>query len=570
MFRSVKILFALLTLGLVGAGDAAEFRPCRVTGKTEAKTWIVSNCGQVTQADEKGNYELTLPVQGVYCLKAMKDGFDEVARPWLEVPTHGPVDLPLWSRPNPAKRVVHGDLGHPAQLTIREGNRLVRGFDLAGMEVGSYPAPKGVWHQKNQFFWTLGEYCFTATGEVQIVESLDFPELRRRGWRKGDFHAHIVHGENFYHANLQQMAFICRAERYDWIYLAGAHSNDGYPADWWKLAEYLSDGGLFLRVNNEFPKNVYGHWGNLNCPPLSPADWGEGYDMEKVTDLELAEKTIYARGGLAVPVHPIYGDVVRTDKSTGRKTFNMINNEFFLWLLCRPEFVPVVDFFYFPEDRAEKFWYRLLNKGYTLACSGTSDAAFDVGRSPNASHATYAKVDCPNGESLVEAFRAGRTMVSYGGQAVLLEIDGETSGAKLEPGERMRKMRVDAYGRQGGRYLVRVVRNGEVFEERTFTAPDNGEFSFERELTERDNAWYVVTLRSIDAHDKASLISAASPIYFRNADFRAPEVVPMPRPLPAIIKERLRYLTSDEVDTDAWYDELKGLLKAANNSADWS
>lgn len=561
----VKVVFTLLAVWLVRAGAAAEFRPCRVTGKTAAKAWVVSNCGQVTRADEKGRYELTLPVQGVYCLKAMKDGFDEVARPWLEVPAHGPVDLPLWARPNPAKRVVHGDLGHPAQLTIRDGKRLVRGFDLAGMEVGSYPAPKGVWHQKNPYFWTLGEYCFTATGEVSIVESLDFPELRRRGWRKGDFHAHIIHGENFYHANLQQMAFICRAERYDWIYLAGAHANDGYPVDFPKLAEYLSDDRLFLRVNNEFPKNVYGHWGNLNCPPLSSADWGEGYDMSKVTDLELAEKTIYARGGLAVPVHPIYGGVVRTDKSTGRKTYNMINNELFLWLLCCPDMVPAVDFFYFPEDRAEKFWYRLLNKGYTLACSGTSDAAFDVGRSPSASHATYAKVDCPSGASLVEAFRAGRTMVSYGGQAVLFEVDGETSGAKLEPGERSRKLRVDAYGRPGGRYLVRVVRNGEVFEERTFTASEGGEFSFVRELVETDSAWYVATLRSVDKKGKSSLVSVASPIYFRTAAFRAPEVVPMPRPLPANIKDRLHYLTSDEVDTDAWYDELKGLLKAANN-----
>ena len=60
-----------------------------------------------------------------------------------------------------------------------------------------------------------------------------------------------------------------------------------------------------------------------------------------------------------------------------------------------------------------------------------------------------------------------------------------------------------------------------------------------------------------------SVLSAASPIYFRGPTFRAPEVVPFPLPLPANIKERLLYLTPDEVDTDEWYEGLKKMLKEA-------
>ena len=350
----LRIAFCVALGACVALAQTAEFHPCRVT---------------------------VFPVQGVYCLKAMKDGYGEAVRPWLVVPALAPVDLPLWALPDPKRRVVHGNLGHPAQLTITDSGQPVRGFDFAGTPVGGYPAPKGVWHHRNRYFWTAGEYAFTATGEVKIVESLDFPQLRKRGWYKGDFHAHIVHGENFYRANLQQMNFICRAERYDWIWLSQAHANDEYPLDYGRLCEYLSDDRLFLRINNEFPKNVYGHYGCVGVPPLSPKDYGP------------------------VPVHPLYGDVVRVDKATGRKTYGMINNELVLWLLCRPDMVPVVDFFYFPEERAEKFWYRLLNKGYTLACSGTSDAAFDVGRSPGDSHATYAKLDKVDGDSIVRAFR---------------------------------------------------------------------------------------------------------------------------------------------------------------------
>ena len=540
--------------------SAGDFHHCHVTGRTEPGAWVVSNCGQITQADSKGRYELELPVQGIYCLKAMKDGYDEAVRPWLEVPTKAPVNLPLWAFPNPKRRVVHGDLGHPAQLTITDSGNPVRGFDFAGTSVGSYPAPKGVWHQKNQFFWTSGEYCFTATGEVKIVETLAFPELRTRGWYQGDFHAHIVHGENFYRANVQQMNFICRAEGYDWIYLAGAHSNDEYPVDYWELAKFLSDDKMFLRVNNEFPKNIYGHFGNLNRPPLTTKDYGPGYSEEKVTNLELAERTIYAQGGLAIPVHPLYGDVVRVNKATGKKMYGMINNELMMWLLCRPELVPVIDFFYFPEERAEKFWYKLLNRGYTLGCSASSDAAFDVGRSPGSSHVTFAKLGKIDGESIVKSFYEGRTMVSYRGAAVILEIDGKTSGDKFAPGETVRKLKADAYGDPGRKMTLRVIRNGEVFVEKTMVVPADGKFSIEKDVVEKDNAWYLATLK--DAGQR-SIRSAASPIYFRGESFRAPEVVPLRLPLPKNIKERLLYLKPEETDSDAWHDELKAMLKEA-------
>ncbi len=556
----VVCLLPLIASALSAQEVLADFHRCTVTGRTDPHAWVVANSGEIARADARGNYKIELPAQGVYCLKAMKDGFGEAVRPWLVVPTKCPVNLPLWAFPDKHRRVVHGNLGHPAQLTITDAGQPVRGFDFAGTPVGSYSAPKGVWHHKNRFFWTSGEYCFTATGEVRIVESRNFPELRARGWYKGDFHAHVIHGENFYRANIQQMNFICRAENYDWIWLAGAHANDEFPVDTGKLCEFLSDDKFFLRVNNEFPKNIYGHFGNIGVGPLTPKDYGSGYREDRVTNLELAERTIYARGGLAIPVHPIYGDVVRTDKKTGRKMYGMINNELFLWLLCRPELVPVVDFFYFPEERAEKFWYRLLNKGYTLACSGSSDAAFDVGRSPGDSHGTFAKLKKLDSASILQAFKEGRTMVSYGGAGVILEIDGFTSGDKLQPGDKVRKLTVDVYADPGKAFTLRVVRNGETFAEQTFTAPADGHFVLTRDLVEKENAWYVAMLKNAGSRNPRA---AASPIYFRGPDFRPPEVIPMPRPLPPHIKERILYLTPAEVDTDAWYEELKNLLKQA-------
>ena len=88
----------------------------------------------------------------------------------------------------------------------------------------------------------------------------------------------------------------------------------------------------------------------------------------------------------------------------------------------------------------------------------------------------------------------------------------------------------------------------------------DGKFSLERDLVEGDTAWYVAVLKDAESH---ALRAAASPIYFRGADFKPPEVVPLRLPLPKRIKERILYLTPEETDADAWWDELKGLLKEA-------
>ena len=36
------------------AQPAAEFHPCRVTGKTMPGAWVVANSGEIAQADEIG------------------------------------------------------------------------------------------------------------------------------------------------------------------------------------------------------------------------------------------------------------------------------------------------------------------------------------------------------------------------------------------------------------------------------------------------------------------------------------------------------------------------------------
>ena len=98
--------------------------------------------------------------------------------------------------------------------------------------------------------------------------------------------------------------------------------------------------------------------------------------------------------------------------------------------------------------------------------------------------------------SIVKAFNEGRTMVSYNGAGVILEIDGKTSGDKLQPGDATRKMTVDVFADPGRKFTIRVVRNGETFAEETFTAPANGHFVLTRDVVEKENAWYVAMLKN--------------------------------------------------------------------------
>ncbi len=43
------------------AQPAAEFHPCRVTGKTMPGAWVVANSGEIAPADEKGRLLFLTP-----------------------------------------------------------------------------------------------------------------------------------------------------------------------------------------------------------------------------------------------------------------------------------------------------------------------------------------------------------------------------------------------------------------------------------------------------------------------------------------------------------------------------
>ena len=535
-----------------------EWKPAELSGRAVPGSWITSSTGEVVQADEQGKFRMTMRGPGLYTLKAVADGYADSFLKQILAPASG---LEFTQKPEPGRKVVHGHTSGYALLKITDDGQPVRFFDLEATPFGSLVRP-GQWHQISSPYWSRGEYAFSARGEVRIEAAPYFPELRAKGWYKGDFHAHIIHGENFYVCNLPLYAFAARAEHYDWLYCAQRHENGRIPDDPEKWCRILSDEKFLLRLNREFPKNLNGHVGNAGVPTAS-LDFP--YDPNLVTNFELAEKYIRARGGAAIPVHPLYDDGLRQG---GIGT--MTNKEFMLWLLCEPELCPCLDLLYFNDDpRSLRVWFMLLNRGYRIGVTATSDAAFDVGRSPGCGGrgATLAWMDALTEENLTAAFRQRRTAVTWNGGAVLFSIDGQYSGAVLSPGG-ARRMKCEIYYRGGRNVSVEIIRNGKVFLHREQLLPPDGKWEFTAETEERLDAWYLALLR--DAADPDRIIGAASPVYFRTPEFRPPQEYEFPRPFPPELKEMLLHLTVEELADEKLFDRIAAFLQPKKPSAEVS
>lgn len=527
-----------------------ESGSARIRGFAPPGSIVMADTGELTETAPDGRFSLTVAAPGIYSLKAVAEGKADTVVPNLRAPVS---DVAITMRDAPERHLVRGECGGFATLRITDSGTPVRWFDLAGTPFGGAVVDKPVWHEKSTRFWTRGPYAFSAAGTPEVKIEPYHPELREMGWFKGDFHAHLIHGENIYRGNLPLFAFAARAEHYDWLWCSSRFANDGDVTDYKRLAERLSDDHFLLRLNSEFPKNWRGHVGNLGVEPISLLT-----DTNGVTNFELARQFIAARGGVAIPVHPLYNDIIREEN--GRPYSWMTGKEVFLWLLCAPEMTPCLDLFYNDNTPgASEFWYMLLNLGYRIGCCATSDSAFDVGRTPGDGRgATFVRMESLTEPALLQGFRERRTVVSWDGAVVLLEIDGHTSGDILRPDGSLRRGRLTVYERPGKEMDLKLIRNGQPV--RTFSGrvPDSGKQIFEFEIEERELCWYLAELREKGRADR--IRSAASPVYFRDERFRAPEVFPVPASFSRAFLDWMKFLSIDELTSPATLERFRKFL----------
>ena len=531
---------------------APNANPC-ISGTAPVGAYVMANTGEIVRVGADGKFALTLPVCGFYCLKAVADGMADAYVPRVEAPNSG-IDIKM--KPDASRRVVHGNAGRPSAFNITDGGSSVHWFDIAGTPYGAWRKIPGIWQTASDNFWTLGEYAFSATGNVKMVELKKPAEMKARGWYKGDCHAHIVHGENIYRSNPMFAAFIGRAEGYDWLYLSGDFSNDGAKYDIKALSKKLSDENFLLNFNYEFPKNGrLGHFANVGAGAVRAAA-----NPDTTTQFELVEKYISSRGGIAFPVHPYSNTQIKTHGN--RRYSGMTNKEVFFFLLCAPDRMPLLDIFYSENAKpAFEFYLKLLDRGYRIGVASTSDAAIDVGRSPATRRgATYVKMPKLSEAELLRGINGRRTSTTFDGHAIILSVDGMESGEILAP-KGTHKLKVEYFCGVPARGFIEIYRDGKVW--RTIPVSGDGEnVVYETEIGQNASGYLLAVFRT-DA--KPSLYKAsASPVYFRGGDFVAPEILPFPRPFPKDLREYIIYLNYGELTDVSTIDKIAEMIKRAS------
>lgn len=531
-------------INVKGLGNETDFKhnfdikSTTICGTAPEGTYVMTNCGDIVRVEKDGTFMIKVPCPGMYAIKAVKDGCDDCYIPMVEAPATG---LAVNFRLNPMRKLYTDVIDGYNTLHITDDGKPIHWFDVSGQSYGSVVLDMGIWHEKCNNYWTNGVYAFTAEGKVDIRVLPKHKQLRDIGWYKGDLHAHLIHGENIYIGNIQESAFIGKSEGYDWLYMARHHGNDGYPTDVYSMVYKLSDKNFLYRINEEFPKSRSNHFGNCCVEPV-----GETVDTTKISSLELAQRYIWDRGGVTIPVHPFYE--------------HMCFREICLWILCAPDKMPCIDFFYnddFPKHLAEKYWFMLLNRGYEIGCFATSDAAFDVGRTPGTGRgSTYLYMRALSEPNIKQAILEKRTMVSWDCAAIVFSIDDFICGDRIAADGTNRWLSVKLLWQKDRRGTLRIIRCGEDI----LCIPvefyeDEQELCFGMNICEQDNSWYACILE-----DDGIIRSVASPIYFRNDSFSSPKVLKLKKPIPQDILAECENLNYEDLARPELIDDFEQKL----------
>lgn len=494
------------------------------------QAWLTTCNGRVATSDNNGVFAVSNLVDGAYALRVIALGREDALLPRIAVTSDAPVscrlDLKRADRPN---AIVSGCITDAATgkeiaawLDILNNNKPIRWFDIDGRPYGGRSdVPPQTWHQKNKRYWTSGLFAFSARpGNLRICAHADGyapvtvtrtlkPEKEEHlglalhrlfdpadeGWFKGDFHAHGVHGEKLYTVNIPYMAFILRAEGYRWFYLSWDFSNDGISTDPFRIAQAENGPDLFLALNAEYPKTYGGHVGSVGIgPPVKPLPY------PRYSNTETIKRDIVDQGGAAVPVHPLTG--------------HMKSRELPFLMLGAPELVCGFDFYTGWSERLEKTWAMFLNRGYRLCRTATSDTAFDLGRTPGTMGATFIHPDSGQltRETIVDAFKSGRTAISWKSALLTFTVDGACCGKVFPADGQTRKGNLILHHTPGADIQILVTRNGERFRQFSATVPATGQTEFDFPLNEREKAWY--TALCFTKKPASGMIAAASPFYF--------------------------------------------------------
>ena len=351
-------------------------------------------------------------------------------------------------------------------------------------------------------------------------------DLRKRGWYGGDSHVHMLHGERTVPVSFDFVALTARAEDLQYLSLAQAWEiADPTPEALETELRPRSRPDCMLTWNLEAPKNYYkgdarrclGHCWNLglsgrtaegsNVINMLQEASAWDYESQKPTYANFeSHQLIHKQGGAVFYTHPerwwtgSWGGRGGYPKVDRMRVSNMAV-ELPLDTILGPTF-DGLDVITGPgeaeaNEKAFQLWVMLLNHGYRIAATGSSDACFDRpgGAAPGVPR-TYTFVS--DGFSLPKITRAtaaGHTFVTTG-PLLVATLDGQPPGSSFGLGTRQHTLAVEAWAAgesAEGLERMDVLRDGETFRQYVFSDhPDSIRTNFN--FQEENQHWYCVRL----------------------------------------------------------------------------
>jgi hypothetical protein len=375
--------------------------------------------------------------------------------------------------------------------------------------------------------------------------------LRSQGWYCGDNHDHMIHGESRILVDFDYVALAGRAEGLDYLSVAQRWN---LPRPTSEAIERecskVSTADFLLTWNLETPKNYFrgdvthclGHgWcvgiqgrtrNGLDAVVEFMAMNAGDFQREKtpVPNFD-THALIHDLGGIVAYTHPCRSSYGRWG---GRDDYPVEEHKFISNLAQELPFDTIagptydtVDILMQTRERevnrmGQQLWFMLLNKGYRIPGTASSDATFD-----NPGHAlpgavrVYTHLGEPfSMAALVSAMKSGRNFVTSG-PLLTIEFGGLGPGAVIPVSSRTPgKLRVQAWAAgHSNEYLtvVEIIRNGEVF--RRFDLDSrNIDFLVELPIEETATAWYIARCQGSSEHE----VAITNPIYFEGPDYEAP------------------------------------------------
>lgn len=374
-----------------------------------------------------------------------------------------------------------------------------------------------------------------------------FVNMKSFGWYNGELHYHLFHDTSGYKVNPDSLILLGKAVGLDYFALAHSWGVENPTPELLNSLFHKNENEFILTWNMEMPKNYWkgdvsfclGHCWYIGAEGYTKtgkniidelyAMNAHDYELEKIPTPNFDSiSLIKSLGGISIYAHPLsswYG------KWGGRNNYPIENNKFISNLSQELPFNTVIgplydgiDILYRNHSRDdEKLYYMLLNKGYRIAGTATSDGAFMNERGTRAYPGIYRTYTYISEDfsisNITKNIKKGRNIVTNGA-LILFSIDNNIPGDIILADGKKRVAKVKAWASGSTKTSlnsITIIRNGDIFKE--FQVPQNKkEFEVSFEIEEKDNSWYIAK-----CYDSNKKIGITNPIFFENKSFSPPK-----------------------------------------------